>query len=165
MQGQFDMVQLSTTFEHSSKVWAPTMRARRQIECPKEASGKVHSGTPFWFCTSVPQGGHNCTLHLMKRTVPGLVIEVPIVTNTIDIAKGDCITVWNPFPPQPAADDEDEPEEPAEAADGDTGGGGGEGGGGGKGKSKGKGGGKGKPKGKGVGDGDEQRAAKKPRKA
>ena len=111
---------------------------------------------------------HNCTIEIAKRTVPGLIIEVPIVTSTIDIPKGEPIRVWNPFPPQPAPDDEGapaaDPTDEGAGGDGDKGGGGDTGNPNGKGgKGKGGGGGKGKPNGKGGGGGDAQRSAKRPR--
>ena len=53
--GLIELVSLSTTFEHKATRWAPTLKAKRQIEAAKD--GKYPAGVPFWFSVSTPQGG------------------------------------------------------------------------------------------------------------
>ena len=168
--GVIELIVLSTTFEHKGSRWAVVMRSKRGIEAAND--GRQPSGTPFWFGKCVPQGIHNCVIEVVNRTVPGLIVAIPIATNTSEIKKGDQIMVWNPFtmPPKPehGGDAAAPPESTDEggALDGGKGGRGGKG----KGGRVGKGGcdGKGKPKSKGGGGdsvGDGQAAPKRARKS
>ena len=101
--GVIELIVLSTTFEHKGSRWAVVMRSKRGIESAND--GRQPSGTPFWFGKCVPQGIHNCEIEVVNRTVPGLIVAIPIATNTSEIKKGDQIMVWNPFtmPPQARA--------------------------------------------------------------
>ena len=168
--GVIELIVLSTTFEHKGSRWAVVMRSKRGIGSAND--GRQPSGTPFWFGKCVPQGIHNCEIEVVNQTVPGLIVAIPIATNTSEIKKGDQIMVWNPFtmPPKPehGGDAAAPPESTDEggALDGGKGGRGGKG----KGGRVGKGGcdGKGKPKSKGGGGdsvGDGQAAPKRARKS
>ena len=171
--GAVELIAVSTTFEHKGSRWAVVMRSKRSIESANDSrDSRLPSGTPFWFGKCVPQGIHNCVIEVVNRTVPGLIVAIPITTNTSEIKKGDQIMVWNPFamPPKPehGGDAAAPPESTDEggALDGGKGGRGGKG----KGGRVGKGGcdGKGKPKSKGGGGdsvGDGQAAPKRARKS
>ena len=154
--GVIELIVLSTTFEHKGSRWAVVMRSKRGIESAKD--GRPPSGTPFWFGKCVPQGIHNCEIEVVNQTVPGLIVAIPIATNTSEIKKGDQIMVWNPFTMPPKPEHGGDAAAPPESTDEGGALDGGKGGRGGKGKPKSKGGG-----GDSVGDG--QAAPKRARKS
>lgn len=168
--GAIEFMALPNTFEHKGSRWTVVMRAKRSIETGKD--GRQPSGTPIWFGKCVPQGIHNCVIEVVNPTVHGLIVAIPIVTNTSEIKKGDLIMVWNPFNMSAKPEHGGDAAVPPESADEGGALDGGKGGRGGKGKGGrvGKGGrdGKGKPKimgGGGDSVGDGQAAPKKARKS
>ena len=142
-------VMLPFTFEYKGTVFAPVLRgsAFSNKFKPPGADGRPIAAFPFWFANCTHQGGHNCDIQMLKRTVPGANIEIPILTNTSAIAKDSAVLAWNEFSPK----DDVAPEPAADGLDG------------GKGKT-GKGG-KGKKQGNGCGGGKGQSTAKRARKA